>query len=110
MNNELSNLVELIFDISQKIDDWEYMKIMTTIQKINAYNNNEKNEPNEWELKYYKLVKTHNALKKRNRQTAKLRKEQLEAMELTIEALQNEIQYLSQEKPSVITGNDFILV
>lgn len=107
MNEEINSLVEMIFDISQKIDDWEYMKIMVCIQKINAFRNE---NVNEFELKYYKLVKTHNRLKKQHKQIAKLRREQMENMEITIEELQNQIQYLEQNRPKDVELKDYLVL
>ena len=111
MNTEITNLVELVFDISKLIPDQTYMDIMNSIQKINNFQSTgNKNEPGEFELLYYKLLRNHNTLKRNYRRISKNRKEQMEQMEETIEALQNEIQYLHQKKPENIKGTDFILV
>lgn len=108
MNEEISNLVELMFNISQKIDDWDYMKIMTSIQKINIYYNEDKNQPNQHELLYYKLLKTHNRLKRDHKRIFKRHKEQIENLNTTIEELQHEVLYLEQNRPKEVKVKDFI--
>ena len=99
MREQLERLVEVVDGISQDINDWDYMKLMTLLQQ--AYLSTPvpvqvAPSPTPIEQDYYALLSRHHRLKRANKRRFRAHRERVQALEQTIEELQNEITYLEQ--------------
>ena len=93
--------MEVVDGISQDINDWDYMKLMTLLQQAyltTAVPVQVAPSSTEYEREYYALLSRHHRLKRANKRRFRAHRERVQALEQTIEELQNEITYLQQGK------------
>jgi len=106
MRDHIEKLLEAVDGISQDINDWDYMKLMTLLQQ--AYLSTPvpvqvAPSPAPYELDYYQLLSRHHRLKRANKRRFRAHRERVQALEQTIEELQNEITYLEQgQRPPLV--------
>ena len=106
MREQLERLVEVVDGISQDINDWDYMKLMTLLQQAyltTAVPVPVAPSPTPFEQDYYQLLSRHHRLKRANKRRFRAHRERVQALEQTIEELQNEITYLEQgQRPPLV--------
>ena len=104
MRDHIEKLLEVVDGISQDINDWDYMKLMTLLQQ--AYLSTPVQvapSPAHYEQDYYQLLSRHHRLKRANKRRFRAHRERVQALEETIEQLQNEITYLEQgQRPDLV--------